>query len=94
MDAFPHCGDLVLNGRYDPDAGVVVAFEDFVGAHGGLGGLQTDAFVLHPSGWPMPPDPVSSPETLFRVFTRWRDALLAGGDPAGGLVDAPRGDAL
>ncbi|GAA1917511.1 phage holin family protein [Nocardioides lentus] len=49
-----HVGDLVLLGRCDPSLDEVVAFEELVGSHGGLGGWQTSAFVVHPTGWPLP----------------------------------------
>lgn len=55
LDDKDHVGDLVAFGRYDPSLGEVVAFEELVGSHGGLGGWQADAFVLHPASWgPLP----------------------------------------
>ena len=94
LEAFPHCGDIVLNGRFDASAGVVTTFEEMVGSHGGLGGPQNDAFVVFPSGWPLPEGGVHGPEQLYQVFTRWRDLLLDGEEPSGGRMDAPLGDAL
>lgn len=44
---FPHSGDLIVNSTLYPD-GTVAAMEELVGSHGGLGGEQTDAFILHP----------------------------------------------
>lgn len=44
---FPHSGDLILVSSLYPD-GQVAAFEELVGSHGGLGGSQSDAFILHP----------------------------------------------
>ncbi len=52
LDAMPNVGDLVVNSRLDTDTGEVAAFEELVGSHGGLGGWQTDAFVLLPAAWP------------------------------------------
>jgi uncharacterized membrane protein YvlD (DUF360 family) len=94
LESFPHCGDIVLNGRFDPASGEVITFEEMVGAHGGLGGPQTDAFILHPTDWPLPEGEISSPEVLFRVFTNWRAALQRSDDPSGGHVDALPRDAL
>ena len=51
VDAMPNCGDLVVLAEYDPLSGETHAFEDQVGSHGGLGGLQADAFILHPKEW-------------------------------------------
>jgi hypothetical protein len=50
---FPHAGDLLLISTLYPD-GQVAAFEELVGNHGGLGGQQTDAFLLHPSDMDVP----------------------------------------
>ena len=43
---FPHTGDLMVMSTLYPD-GTVAAMEELVGNHGGLGGEQTDAFILH-----------------------------------------------
>lgn len=48
-------GDLVLVSEVDA-AGRVHAFEGLVGSHGGLGGPQNDAFLLHPAGWAVEED--------------------------------------
>lgn len=54
LASFPNAGDLVLVSTLYPD-GQVAAFEELVGSHGGLGGDQTDAFLLHPSDMHVPP---------------------------------------
>lgn len=46
-----HVGDVVVMGRYDVDLDEVVAFEELVGSHGGMGGGQTEAVFVHPSRW-------------------------------------------
>ena len=51
LDAMPNCGDLVLISALDPSTGQIAAFEELIGSHGGLGGPQTDAFLLYPSDW-------------------------------------------
>lgn len=50
---FPHAGDLILNSTVYPD-GQVAAFEELVGSHGGLGGEQTDAIIVHPADMTIP----------------------------------------
>jgi hypothetical protein len=50
---FPHSGDLILNSTVYPD-GTVAAMEELIGNHGGLGGEQTDAFILHPADMQVP----------------------------------------
>jgi hypothetical protein len=54
LNEFPHAGDLVLNGRFDPANETVAAFEELVGSHGGLGGAQGDPFLLLPRDWEVP----------------------------------------
>jgi uncharacterized membrane protein YvlD (DUF360 family) len=51
IDAMPSCGDLVVMSTYDAATGEVTSFEGQIGTHGGLGGTQTQAFVLHPTEW-------------------------------------------
>jgi uncharacterized membrane protein YvlD (DUF360 family) len=51
---FPHAGDLMVNSTLYED-GTVAALEELIGNHGGLGGEQTDAFILHPGAWEVPP---------------------------------------
>ena len=50
-DAMTHAPDLLLLSQYDPELGEVAAFEELIGSHGGLGGPQTEPFILHPVEW-------------------------------------------
>ena len=50
---FPHNGDLMVISTLYPD-GTVAAMEELIGSHGGLGGEQTDAFILHSMDMPVP----------------------------------------
>lgn len=54
LDHRQHVGDIVVMGRYDQALDEVVAFEELVGSHGGLGGGQTEALFIHPSDWDVP----------------------------------------
>lgn len=54
LDARDHVGDVVLFGSFDRALGEVTAFEDLVGSHGGPGGWQTQALLIHPSHWSRP----------------------------------------
>ncbi|MGH4028981.1 phage holin family protein [Actinomycetota bacterium Odt1-20B] len=47
-DGFPHVADIMVNSWYDPDEGEVLAFEEQIGSHGGLGGAQSHPFLLSP----------------------------------------------
>lgn len=59
---FPNSGDLIVNSTLFPD-GTVAAMEELIGNHGGLGGEQTDAFILHPADMVM--TPTSNSADLF-----------------------------
>jgi uncharacterized membrane protein YvlD (DUF360 family) len=59
LDSFEHVGDLLVNSSFDPSTEEIAPFEHQVGAHGGLGGAQTRAFVLYPSALDPDEEPVS-----------------------------------
>jgi uncharacterized membrane protein YvlD (DUF360 family) len=67
---FPHCPDVVINSRYDPDTDDASAFEPHVGSHGGLGGPQQRAFLAHPRSFTAPGEIVGA-EQLHRVLRGW-----------------------
>lgn len=45
---FPRTADIMVNSWYDPDEGEVLAFEEQIGSHGGLGGCQSRPFLMSP----------------------------------------------
>jgi hypothetical protein len=49
LDGYEHVGDILVISMYDPSTDEIAPFEHQVGAHGGLGGMQTKAFVMYPS---------------------------------------------
>ena len=57
----------------------VAAFEELIGSHGGLGGAQTEPFILHPVDWPIDEELVGA-EAVYRQIRRW---LEANGIPLG-----------
>ena len=71
LDSFPHVGDLVINSLVAAD-GSVAAFEEQVGSHGGLGGPQTDAFIMFPAELPLEDDTtIVGPEAINRLLREW-----------------------
>jgi hypothetical protein len=66
-----HVGDLVLVSAVDPGTEEVAAFEELVGSHGGLGGWQTEAVLLHPAPWPRDEPEMVGPDALYRQLVRW-----------------------
>ncbi|MEU4694403.1 alkaline phosphatase family protein [Actinoplanes sp. NPDC023714] len=78
-----HLGDLVVISAVDPVTHEVAAFEELVGSHGGLGGWQTDAVLVHPAGWPVARD-LDGPDAVHRQLVEWLTML--------GLRDEQRRD--
>jgi hypothetical protein len=70
-DAMTHVPDILLLSQYDPGLGEVAAFEELIGSHGGLGGPQTEPFILHPSEWTLDePVPLGAP-AIYRNIRAW-----------------------
>jgi uncharacterized membrane protein YvlD (DUF360 family) len=74
-DAMTHAPDILLLSQYDPGLGEVAAFEELIGSHGGLGGPQTEPFILHPTEWELDePVPLGAP-AVYRNIRRWLDSI-------------------
>ncbi|UPK76669.1 alkaline phosphatase family protein [Nocardioidaceae bacterium SCSIO 66511] len=72
LDQRAHVGDLVLLGRHDPSLGDVAAFEELVGSHGGLGGDQTSALLIHPTEMRVPEGDLSGRDVFEALRARQR----------------------
>ncbi len=66
--------DLYVNSLLD-DLGEVAAFEGLVGCHGGLGGWQERAMIVHPAELPLPASMVVGADELHRVCVGWLEGL-------------------
>ncbi len=81
---YASAGDLIVNGAWLPE-GKVVVFEQQSSSHGGLGGAQTEPFLVAPAAWGTRPEDLHSPESLhvhlLEVLRRLR---------SGPVADAPR----
>ncbi|GGU85406.1 hypothetical protein GCM10010260_17680 [Streptomyces filipinensis] len=75
--SFPHTADIMVNSAFDPADGEVLAFEEQIGSHGGLGGAQSHPFLLSPLELSAPADDgeLSGAEHVHRVLRRWLDEL-------------------
>jgi uncharacterized membrane protein YvlD (DUF360 family) len=70
-DAMTHAPDLLFISQFDPELGEVAAFEELIGSHGGLGGPQTEPFILHPMEWQLDEDvPLGAP-AVYRNIRSW-----------------------
>jgi uncharacterized membrane protein YvlD (DUF360 family) len=77
-DAFPHVADLMVGSFYDPQLDEGCAFEELISFHGGLGGPQTQPFILHPASLPAPAEAIVGAAQVHAVLTGWRRALQGG----------------
>ena len=75
-DGFPHVADIMVGSFYDPDLDEGCAFEELISFHGGLGGLQTRPFILHPKSLEAPGE-ILGAEAVHGVLTGWRGRLQA-----------------
>ncbi|GAA4056659.1 phage holin family protein [Streptomyces shaanxiensis] len=72
--SFPNTADIMVNSAYDPADGEVLAFEEQIGSHGGLGGAQGRPFLLSPLAFSAPVDDgedLAGAEHVHRVLRRW-----------------------
>jgi hypothetical protein len=60
---------------YDPELDEGCAFEELISFHGGIGGLQTTPFILHPAGLPVPDDEIVGAAAVHGVLLGWRQHL-------------------
>ncbi len=74
-DGFAHVADIMVNSFYDPVAEEGCAFEELISFHGGLGGPQTQPFILHPVALPVPDEPLVGADAVHRLLRDWRASL-------------------
>ncbi len=78
--ASPLSGDLLVNGALLP-GGQVCVFEEQLSSHGGLGGRQTEPFLVAPTEWGLRASDLDSPEALHacllrRIFSPARQNMI------------------
>jgi uncharacterized membrane protein YvlD (DUF360 family) len=84
---FANAPDIYVNSLYDPALDEVAAFEELVGCHGGVGGWQTRAVLVHPREWAIDDDlrdgrgRLHGADTVHRQLVRWLER--AGTRPVG-----------
>ncbi|WTP61456.1 phage holin family protein [Streptomyces phaeochromogenes] len=72
--SFPHTADIMVNSSYDPQEGEVLAFEEQIGSHGGLGGAQGRPFLMSPLTFSAPVEDgeeLVGAEQVHHVLRRW-----------------------
>ena len=97
LDAIEHVGDIAVISHFDPETQEIAAFEELIGAHGGLGGAQTRPFLLYPSDWELDLAPIMGAPMVYQQLRRWMERELGmhfgkagtgGGPPAGAATTA------
>jgi uncharacterized membrane protein YvlD (DUF360 family) len=91
-DGFEHVADIMVNSFYDEDVEQGCAFEELISFHGGLGGPQTQPFILHPVTLPMPAEPIVGAAAVHDLLAGWRRSLQSGdrlGTPPADSTGAP-----
>ena len=78
VDRYATVADVMVNSLYDPLNDEVAAFEEQVGSHGGLGGPQTQPFLLYPTELSDPPAEIFGSPAVYQVLKGW---LLEVGQP-------------
>jgi hypothetical protein len=73
-DSFSNCPDILVNSFYDPIKDEGCAFEELIGFHGGLGGLQTQPFLLHPVELPVEGELIGA-AAVYKTCKGWLNQL-------------------
>jgi uncharacterized membrane protein YvlD (DUF360 family) len=68
--SYPDSGDLIINGTWLEAEQRIVVLEEQTSSHGGLGGRQTEPFVVLPQAWSTSLMDFESPEALHRLIRR------------------------
>ena len=74
-DGFAHVADIMVGSFYDPDLDEGCAFEELVSFHGGIGGPQTEPFILHPFTLELPDRPIVGAADVHGILLGWRRRL-------------------
>jgi hypothetical protein len=92
LDEVEHVGDIAVISPYDSSTGEVIAYEELVGIHGGLGGVQTQPYILHPAEWELDLAPLIGAPMVYQQLRRWmeRELGLRFGDGERSGADALR----
>jgi uncharacterized membrane protein YvlD (DUF360 family) len=81
-DGFAHAPDIAVGSNYDPERDEGCAFEELISFHGGLGGPQTQPFILHPERLRVPEEPIVGAASVHALLSGWRRMLQGGGEPS------------
>ncbi len=66
--SFKYTPDILVNSFYDAKKDEVCAFEELIGSHGGVGGSQSEPFILYPSDWNVSDEDIIGAENIYRIL--------------------------
>jgi putative membrane protein len=70
-DSFSNCPDILVNSFYNVETNEVAAFEELIGCHGGMGGYQTQPFLLYPAVWQLDGEELVGAAAVYRQLKSW-----------------------
>jgi putative membrane protein len=73
-DGFSNCPDILVNSFYNAETNEVAAFEELIGCHGGMGGYQTQPFVMYPAELPVGDGPLIGAAAVHHMLKGWLPA--------------------
>jgi hypothetical protein len=88
-DGFDHVADIMVNSFFDAELEQGCAFEELISFHGGMGGPQTQPFLLYPAELPLPSEPIIGAAQVHAVLSGWRRLLQAQTPPQHASLTAP-----
>lgn len=69
---FTNCPDILINSFYNPQTQEIAAFEELIGAHGGMGGYQTQPFVMFPKEFETKNmHNIIGAQNINKLFNKW-----------------------
>ena len=74
QNSFQNMPDILVNSFYDEKLDEVCAFEELIGSHGGLGGNQTNPFILYPYEWEDPGELIGA-ESIYHFLKKEIESL-------------------
>ena len=80
-DTFPDAPDILVNSFYRAETNEVAAFEELIGSHGGMGGYQSQPFVLYPAEWGAVEGDLVGAAAVYRQFKIWLEQTQGQTEP-------------
>ena len=74
-DGFGYVADIMVGSFYDPVLEEGCAFEELISFHGGIGGPQTEPFILHPASLSVPEGGIVGAAAVHGILLGWRNDL-------------------